>query len=448
MSVRRASILWACLTLGCAVGGGRDPVDAAPGADAGPGGACAAPSITCGEDCVDPGTDRLHCGGCGQLCSGACEGGECRTMDCRTSELGCPEGTSCDPGSGECVAVECGEGLVACGAECCPESRFGPPQDLSVEGRSLGLAIDGAGQPTVAYATVTDPVSVIVQRLVNGTWEQSTVASAAGDVTVSLALDEQDRAHVLWAEAASPGFSHAVDGGAGERFGDVPVVSPRLRVRPGGRPLVAYRASGELRLAERATIWVSEGVAERVGVGSIHTAFALGPDDAPHFAFTRLGSGDLEDLRYATRGPSGWTDEAVDTSGTDGVGSASEPQIAVDPSGTPHLLYWRDDEAGGDPQLWHAARSPDGSWYRAVVASSASPDRDVAIATAADGAIHVAYFDGERVMHGLSRGRGFARTPVASVRGAPEIALALDSAGAVFVLYADELGALHLASPQ
>lgn len=453
--MKRALILLVCLAGGCAIGGG-GPIgpDAASRPDGSAEGGCEAPSVTCGSDCADPTIDRRHCGGCDRPCAGECVEGECVVADCRTSELGCPDGTSCDPESGECLRVECAASEVPCGTECCPRPLFGSPEALSDRGRSLGLAIDASDQPVIAYARLGDPSEVVVQRRRNEEWEQSTVSSAPAESSVSLAIDGADRVHVLWADPAATGFSHAVDGGAAERFGDLSVLSPRLHVLGGGRPVVGFATGtpGELRLAERATIWVSEGVAERVGVTAHHAALALGPGDGLHVSYTRVGSTEggvgYHDVRYGTRGPSGWSDEGVDQSGTDGLASSIEPQVAVDPSGNAHVLYWRVDLAGGaDAQLWHAARSTDGSWYRAVVASSTGASRDAAIATSADGAIHIAYFDGAQVVHGLSRGRGFGTTSVASVTRASEIEIAVDATGAPHVLYAGADGSLHLAGP-
>ncbi len=45
--------------------------------------ACVAPSLVCGEGCVDPRWNALHCGGCDQPCGGmqVCAEGEC-AADC------------------------------------------------------------------------------------------------------------------------------------------------------------------------------------------------------------------------------------------------------------------------------------------------------------------------------------------------------------------------------
>lgn len=430
--------------LGCASGGGRPRTDGGlePGADAGPPApGCDAPRLTCGDECVDPATDRRHCGGCGTPCAGACAAGVCEAADCRTSELGCPAGTSCDPARGECVTVECAAGLVPCGAECCAPTGFGAPELVGAVGRSLSLALDGADEPVIAFVSLDAGSSSLVMRERSaGAWRDTTLASATDALEASLVVDGNGRTHVAWTGGAM-GFSYAVDGGAAQAFGDAPVESIQLRVTSGGRAMVGYGVAGAVRLAERAGVWISEAVAERAVATDVHVAFALS-SDRPSFAFARP-VGDVYDLRFAADdGAGGWTDEAVDDAGTRGAGSAVGAALAITPAGDPHVVYWV--EAGAEAQLWHATRVG-GAWERARVASSTGASRDVAIAADAAG-VHLAFYDGARVAHGLSRGRGFAITTVRAERAVTEVELALDAGGAPHILYSDGEDVLYLAS--
>ena len=73
------------------------------------GGACVAPRMMCGEECVDPNSDPAHCGGCDMACpmGMGCSGGTCET---------------CGDDGETCCGDTCAAGL-ACGmtmscAEC------------------------------------------------------------------------------------------------------------------------------------------------------------------------------------------------------------------------------------------------------------------------------------------------------------------------------------------
>lgn len=94
------------------------------------GAACFAPMLQCDDDCIDPQSDPLHCGDCGQPCEAdeLCSMGACA--------LDCPEGQDvCDDACvdlqddplhcGDC-ATACGQGELCGAGECvldCPEDQ-------------------------------------------------------------------------------------------------------------------------------------------------------------------------------------------------------------------------------------------------------------------------------------------------------------------------------------
>lgn len=111
------------VTAGCDCGGGPTGQDAGP--DAGP--PCPPNQIRCGADCVSPRVDPLHCGFCGNACTGTtvCSAGVCsdscqapltacsnRCVDTRSDNAHCGGcGTACDAGFG-CVAGSCRAGAL------------------------------------------------------------------------------------------------------------------------------------------------------------------------------------------------------------------------------------------------------------------------------------------------------------------------------------------------
>ncbi len=118
----------ALLLSGCPAERDRGDDDAADDDD---GVSCEAPLIDCGGTCVDPRSDKEHCGGCGIDCGTLqdCCDGECSWL---TENGNCGEcGRTCDEGQdccdGECSNMDtddhCGECGNACGqAGPCPEA--------------------------------------------------------------------------------------------------------------------------------------------------------------------------------------------------------------------------------------------------------------------------------------------------------------------------------------
>lgn len=74
---------------------------------------CRAPSIRCGDSCLDPRFDNANCGECGNVCDlaagercafGVCEPGESECSGCSDEQLCCEDSAS--PGEYECVSVD------------------------------------------------------------------------------------------------------------------------------------------------------------------------------------------------------------------------------------------------------------------------------------------------------------------------------------------------------
>jgi hypothetical protein len=90
--------------------------------------------LRCGESCVNPQSDKAHCGGCNQDCDLACTDGKCACPPSQTQcghscantstdrdNCGgcghiCPQGQMCT--NGTCVAIVCPQGKTVCNNEC------------------------------------------------------------------------------------------------------------------------------------------------------------------------------------------------------------------------------------------------------------------------------------------------------------------------------------------
>jgi hypothetical protein len=121
--------------LGCDPDTGRCVAQGSSGDGGPPVGVCPSGELSCGADCVDPDTDRSHCGGC---------------------DLACDDGFVCN-GAGDC-ALSCQPGLVDCGGRCLdPDTdrgHCGASGDCTGASSGAvcadGFVCDGAGQCAVS----------------------------------------------------------------------------------------------------------------------------------------------------------------------------------------------------------------------------------------------------------------------------------------------------------
>lgn len=96
-------------------------------------GSCAAGWILCGAVCVDPTTDRAHCGGCGRVCG---SGASCISGTC-----------ACPPGSPSCSVTlgdpdRCGGSTCRAEQVCTSDRCVCRPGLTEVAGRCVDLASD------------------------------------------------------------------------------------------------------------------------------------------------------------------------------------------------------------------------------------------------------------------------------------------------------------------
>lgn len=96
---------------------------------------CAAGTSRCGEQCVDPQTDELHCGSCEEVCKvdETCIAGECRDVVVLECE-GCPCADQCPgAGSGDGLIEATGDGEGGGGGDTADSGGKDPQQGLCCE---------------------------------------------------------------------------------------------------------------------------------------------------------------------------------------------------------------------------------------------------------------------------------------------------------------------------
>lgn len=191
-----------------------------------------------------------------------------------------------------------------------------------------------------------------------------------------------------------------------------------------------------------AAVWTIERISDEPTVDDV--AIAADSTGGMHVAYDTRRAAD-PDLRYAYRAPAGgWTTETVDTAGSVGIHVA----IGVDAAGTLHILYY--DFSSG--RLKHAMRAGGVGrpWTIAyVVPAGGRIGIEVAMTIDSAGAVHASYLDdgdGLRYAHRPAGAGAVWRleTPIAS--GGYGSAIAVDAAGGVHISHTDfGFGALRRA---
>jgi hypothetical protein len=124
---------------------------------------------------------------------------------------------------------------------------------------------------------------------------------------------------------------------------------------PAGLPALAYASGDLLRFAwHDGSSWAAETVSK--GTGTTGISLAYGPAGA---AMSFRGAGKGAGIKYASRGPLGWSSETVE-SGTQGEFTS----LAFDAGGNPAIAYLKTNRKTWDLVY---ARKVGGTWVKQVV---------------------------------------------------------------------------------
>lgn len=163
---------------------------------------------------------------------------------------------------------------------------------------------------------------------------------------------------------------------------------PSLALDNQGRAHIAYAdwSRGDLRYArwdgER---WAAETVVSAGNTGGTPSLF-IDKAGTIHVSYYDYDKGDLW---YAWRSSSGWTHELVDSAGFVGLWSS----LKVDAEGVVHIAYQdiSAPEAQGGMNLKYANRSPQGVWWRETVDSNGDVGQFADLVIDSQGKVHIAY---------------------------------------------------------
>ncbi len=320
----------------------------------------------------------------------------------------------------------------------------------------LSLAFDAAGFPHLSAVVVMqyEPTAWAVQyQYQDSTGWQPTGGFGRSAGQTSLALDAAGRPLI----AQSPGDVLAVsryDGVSWRSQGvdvsmDVGAFSS-LALDGSGRPIVAY-APG-LVAAWGGVGWTYDTFFRAYGQPT-GVSLALTSEGQPAVAYSWYWSLEIFEetgLDYVVRGPAGWTREALYQD--DGSARAGPPALALDASGMPQVSNafsvvetW---PPGGPPYVVrHFQRAPSGWTGDTVDEFYDAPPQPVAMRLDAQGDPVIAYTtpDGSAVKL-ARRTEGGWLVEVVDPAGGRDVALALDAAGSPRLSYASLTGPLKYAA--
>ncbi|HPM76041.1 MAG TPA: hypothetical protein PK961_03035 [bacterium] len=347
---------------------------------------------------------------------------------------------------------------------------------------TCSLALDSDGRPHISFLSALEANLRYARRTSSG-WEVETVTPLfpGGDCS-SLVLDENDHAHIAHQHWPSGNLCYSTNAG-GEWASEV------LAWHDGGWTTIALDDAGKLYIVDSADNFIGyttnvsgewtfgeytrsfqagRGLAAALDADArAHLAYvvetntdalvyATGAAEAPiepHHTFTdyslavdhtNTAALVVDDagavhvayakgvmtfanryLVYATDATGAWVEEIVDQ-----TGGTAGPAIAVH-GGVVHLAYYRD----ASDQIVHAYGQP-GAWTcEEIGAGFYDQGAFVAMVVTDDGAVHLAYFNGD-LMHATDAGGSWASETVDDrVTSGRWATMAVDSAGHLHVVY-------------
>jgi hypothetical protein len=231
--------------------------------------------------------------------------------------------------------------------------------DWSVErvgsGIKPALAIDPDGQPAIAYLTEAIEGGVFLVRRGDG-WTTETVAEGYFYGPIDLAFDPDRRANIVYHDHQETTFKPELGdltlarsvGGAWEisASGDDghDGWDPAIRFGPGGELWAAGIEPVDFGTNEGVEFYeLRDGQWQVDAIGSppityeFNVAMATDPTGEPVLSYYDDGA---DRVHVATRTGGGWTDEAVNESGTGGMFSS----LVIDDNGNRHLTYYASDD--------------------------------------------------------------------------------------------------------
>lgn len=252
------------------------------------------------------------------------------------------------------------------------------------------LAIDGTGQPVVAYSQF-DLTEIWLARRTAAGWRHERVATGCVLLNKSLAVDAAGMAHVAYSDNCDHQLTYTREGANG--WVSLPVaddgLAPSLALDAAGQPRIAYKDAegGQMYAERRGAVWDLYQVQAGEDAGWYNT-LVLDAAGTPHIASVK------DDLYYATNPGGGWQVTQV----ADNRWAGRTNALALFADGTPVVVY-SVQPAG---ELWWGTGQGD-AWTTGFLADVEPGDVEVAVAVDGQDTAYIAYAD--RVANKLVAGR-------------------------------------------
>jgi hypothetical protein len=318
-------------------------------------------------------------------------------------------------------------------------------QTVDGEGRNgkyTDMAIDSQGRPHIAYAYSADDKWWLRYAFWNGTsWSIQTLQNAGAGIRVhyglSLALDAGDRPRICYADydsvpwnaliyAAWDGAQWTFESVGGQHGYDV-----CLKLAANGYPRISYCDSPEpypLKFAAwNGAQWSIETVDDPGPAGCGGTSLALDTDGHPRISY---GDAQNKTLKYAEWSGTGWAVETVDDGG--GVSTGQGSRLALDARGYPQISYMQAYVRCLKYAAWNGA-----SWDIQVVDPSTARGWQ-SLAVEPDGTPHLLYETTgypSDLMYGVWNGTSWDFEKVDTVYEGTWCSLALDGSTYPHIVY-------------
>jgi PKD repeat protein len=307
-----------------------------------------------------------------------------------------------------------------------------PVWNLNPGENDIGLALDTAGQPHIAFLHTE---SLQYAYYDGTTWQISTVQSSATDwlhVHISLALDTAGRPRIAYFDDPEANLKYAAWDGTNWQieivdYGNGPVgryCSMALDMQD--RPHISYFSgvNGDLKYAHYDGMnWQVETV-ESVGVTGLVTSLALDSLDHPHISYLDSTN---QSLKYARYDGTDWQIAVVESAPQVGWHNS----LALDAADLPYISY-RDDLNN----LLKHAHFDGSTWQVQTVDATQYAGGDTSLAVDAAGHPEIAYLNGydHDLRYAYFTGAEWIIETVTST-GSVAVALALDMAARPHIAY-------------
>jgi hypothetical protein len=327
-------------------------------------------------------------------------------------------------------------------------------------GEYARLAVDDSGNVAISYLNRTSKM-IRCARLRNGVWTRADVGNATGinvtkgynaialkgDGSPVITYHKADVSYYMTSWTGSAWTTPTAIGWTEAAWAFMGTHSVAVNKSTGA--IYAAVSCYDSRAGNVLGFWTSpaaQAVAldgPTLGGTGTNPSIAVAPSGDIHIAYEyEFDGSSVALLKYAKRVGAAWSTSIVDSMGDGGNFTTSLTSIALDPTGNPHIIYYRLN-AGYKYARWNGT-----SWSKSLIDSYGSVGwDDQSIAVDKSGNPHVAFLTGSyKLQYGYLLGGAWVKEVVNTQTGF-SCSIGVDARGKVYIAYYnDGTGRLELAT--